>query len=55
MFPSYPSPPGEMGIESNCWERKSSGEEGKGKGREEGRREGVGKKGREWKEKGKGR
>ena len=55
---AYPSPLGE--IESICWGRKSIGEEmkggkreeGKGKGREEERRDGV----REWKrEEGKGK
>ena len=35
-----PSPTSWGGIESSCWGRKSSGEEGKG----EGRREGDGKK-----------
>ena len=32
-----------MGIESSCWGRKSSGEEGRGKGKMEGK----GKKGRD--------
>ena len=29
----YSPPPGGVGIESSCWGRKSSGEEGKGRGR----------------------
>ena len=54
MFSSgaaFPTLGGE-GIESSCWERKSSGEKEEGRGkkggkRKEGRREGKGKKGGE--------
>ena len=43
-----PFPPPWGGIESSCWGRKSSEEEGKGKGRrDEGEEKGRGKKGRE--------
>ena len=39
------TPPLGGGIESRCWGRKSSGEEGKGR-REEGKGKGQGKKGK---------
>ena len=45
-------PPSLEGIESSCCRRKSSGEEGKRRGKNERGRE-EGRKGREWKEKGK--
>ena len=46
-----PFPPG--GIESSCWGRKSSWEEGKGMGRSEGKGERKGRgKGKEWNKKG---
>ena len=46
------SPPLGGGIESSCWGRKSSGEEGKGRGRREGKVKKKGKGREEWKGKG---